>query len=76
LSIGSVQNLKSFIVIVQEREGPGLIVLYSLDLLPPLQGFLLPEDVVFFALEWALHYTDFSLFPIDFGVVVLEPGIA
>jgi len=76
LSIGSVQNLKFFIVIVQEREGPGLIVLHSLDLLPPLQGFLLPEGVVFFVLEWALHYTDFSLFPIDFGVVVLEPGIA
>jgi len=41
-----------------------------------LAGLFLPEGASSFTPEWTTGHFDFSLFPVNLGVVILEPVIA
>ena len=59
-------------------QGRGSIVTQSesLEFNPLLAGLFLPQGTSSFTLERTMGHLDFSFFPVDLGVVVLEPVVA
>jgi len=60
------------------EQGYGFVAtqLESLEFNPLLAGLFLLQDMSSFTLEWTTGHLNFSFFPVDLGVVVLELVVA